>query len=250
MAPPAGASGSSSRSESRSSSSGGGGVPAAASKSQRPDDLVCHVQHRRLGARFAWGHGLRYWCLAVPESRDRVRTSCGFPVPVAARFAACVGRAVACGWDILTLAPHRTLLRAGAEHCFPGAAGCLAYAQGVTRASGALAGTQCSPPISPGCPPPGRAVGVCCPPVFGASVRVWGSGTVPLACVPCGGCTPRGRQWKVGPGGVPSHRCGGRLVSGAFPLPATRASGRAAGPRPPCFPSAGGFSSGDQAPAP
>ena len=40
----------------------------------------------------------------------------------------------------------------------------------------------------------GRALGVHCPPAVGAGVRAWGPGTVPLACVPWGGCTPRG--WR------------------------------------------------------
>ena len=46
-----------------------GGVPAAAAKSQRPDDLVCRVQRRRPGTHFAWGRELCHCCVAVPESR-------------------------------------------------------------------------------------------------------------------------------------------------------------------------------------
>ena len=42
------------------------------------------------------------------------------------------------------------------------------------------------------CPPTGRAVGVCHPRAVGAGVWVWGRNTVPLACMPCGGCVPRG----------------------------------------------------------
>ena len=45
------------------------GVSFAASESQRPDDLVCCVQRQRSGACFAWGHGFRHWCVAVPKSR-------------------------------------------------------------------------------------------------------------------------------------------------------------------------------------
>ena len=41
---------------------------------------------------------------------------------------------------------------------------------------------------SPGCPPlSGRAVWVRHPRAVGAGVQVWGPGTVPLACMPCGG---------------------------------------------------------------
>ena len=36
---------------------------------------------------------------------------------------------------------------------------------------------------------------------MGAGVWVWGPNTVPLACMPCGGCVPRGR-WGAVPGGV------------------------------------------------
>ena len=59
---------------------------------------------------------------------------------------------------------------------------------------------RCSP--SPDCPPTGRAVGVRYPRAVGAGVGVWGPNTVPLACMPCGGCVPRG--WCGGgasPGG-------------------------------------------------
>ena len=44
---------------------------------------------------------------------------------------------------------------------------------------------------SPDCPPTGRAVGVRHPRAVGAGVWVWGPNTVPLACMPCGGCVPR-----------------------------------------------------------
>ena len=38
------------------------------------------------------------------------------------------------------------------------------------------------------------------PGAVGAGVWVWGPNTVPLACVPCGGCVPRG-WWGAVPGG-------------------------------------------------
>ena len=53
---------------------------------------------------------------------------------------------------------------------------------------------------SPDCPPTGRAVGVRPPRAVGAGVWVWGPNTVPLACMPRGGCVPRG-WWGAVPGG-------------------------------------------------
>ena len=53
---------------------------------------------------------------------------------------------------------------------------------------------------SPGCPPSGRAVGVHYRRAVGAGVRVWGPSTVPLACMPCGGCVLWG-WWGAVPGG-------------------------------------------------
>ena len=80
---------------------------------------------------------------------------------------------------------------------------------------------------------------------------MWGPNTIPLACMPCGGCVPRG--WCGGgpsPGRVACHRCEGRLVSGAVPPPAARPLGRAARvPRPVC-PGCGRCGCGDPAPAP
>ena len=97
-----------------------------------------------------------------------------------------------------------------------------------------------------GCPCPSSTLAV------GAGVRVWGPSAVPLACMPCGGCAPRG-WWGAAPGGdglpplrgasgdpapVPQravwgwrkgvprgsafHRCEGRLRSGAPPPPTAR----------------------------
>ena len=53
--------------------------------------------------------------------------------------------------------------------------------------------------LSLNCPPSGRAVGVRHPHAMGAGVWVWGPNTVPLACMPCGGCVPRG-WWGAVPG--------------------------------------------------
>ena len=83
----------------------------------------------------------------------------------------------------------------------------------------------------------------------GAGVRVWGPITAPLACMPCGGCVPRGWRGAV-PGGLACHRCEGRLVSGAVPPPTARPLGRASGvPRPVC-PGCGRCGRGDPAPVP
>ena len=101
----------------------------------------------------------------------------------------------------------------------------------------------------PDCPPTGRAVGVRHPRAVGAGMWVWGPNTVPSACIPCGGCMPRGWLGAV-PGGVACHRCEGRLVSGAVPPPAARPLERAARvPRPVC-PGCGRCGRGDPAPAP
>ena len=59
---------------------------------------------------------------------------------------------------------------------------------------------------SPDCPPTGQAVGVRYPRAVGAGVWVWGPNNVPLACMPCGGCVPRG--W-----------CGGGASPGGGGLP-------------------------------
>ena len=54
---------------------------------------------------------------------------------------------------------------------------------------------------SPDCPPSGWAVGVRHLRAVGAGVWVWGPNTVPLACMPCEGCMPRG-WWGAVPGGA------------------------------------------------
>ena len=102
---------------------------------------------------------------------------------------------------------------------------------------------------SPNCPPTGRAVGVRHPHALGAGEWVWGPNTVPLACVPFGGCVPRG-WWGAVPGGMACHRCEGRLVSDAVPPPAASPLGRAAGVPQPVCPGCGRCGRGDPAPAP
>ena len=78
---------------------------------------------------------------------------------------------------------------------------------------------------------------------------MWGCNTVPLACMPCGGCVPRGWSGAI-PGGVACLRCEGRLVSGAVPPLAARPLERAArGPRPVC-PGCGRCGRGDPSTGP
>ena len=69
---------------------------------------------------------------------------------------------------------------------------------------------HCEGRLRPGAVPPptarplGRAVGVRHPRAVGAGVWLWGPNTVPLACMPCGGCMPRGwRKGVPGGGGLP-----------------------------------------------
>ena len=61
--------------------------------------------------------------------------------------------------------------------------------------------SKVQPSHFPDYPPSGRAVGVQYPRAVGAGVRVWEPSTVFLACMPCGGCVPRGR-WGAVPGGA------------------------------------------------
>ena len=93
----------------------------------------------------------------------------------------------------------------------------------------------------PYCLPTGRVVGVHYPRAVGAGVWVWGPNAVPLACMPCGGCVPRGWGGAV-PGGVACRCCEGRLVWGALPPPAARPLGF----RDPCVPGAVGAGVGTQ----
>ena len=83
--------------------------------------------------------------------------------------------------------------RGGGGRVSPG--GCLSLLRGASD-------VRRSP--SPDCPPTGRAVGVHYPRAVGAGAWVWGPNAVPLACMPCGGCVPRGWRGAVsGGGGLP-----------------------------------------------
>ena len=76
----------------------------------------------------------------------------------------------------------------------------------------------------------------------GPTLSPWPACPVGAAC--------RGAGGGPSPGGVACHRCEGRLVSGAVPLPAARPLGRAAGVLPPVCLGCGRCGRGDPAPAP
>ena len=64
-------------------------------------------------------------------------------------------------------------------------------------------------------------------------MRVWGPSTVPLACMPCRGCVPRG-WWGAVPGGVPATVGGGVWCQGlSLPRPPVLWAGQP-GFRDPC----------------
>ena len=101
---------------------------------------------------------------------------------------------------------------------------------------------------SPDCPPTGRAVGVRHPNAVVAGVWVWGPTLSPWPACPVGAAC-RGGGGGPSPGGLACHRCEGRLVSGAVPLPAASPLGRAAGVLQPVCPGCGRCGRGDPAPA-
>ena len=111
---------------------------------------------------------------------------------------------------------------------------------------------HCEGRLRPGTVPPptarplGRAVGVRHPRAVGAGVWVWEPNTVPLACMPCGGCMPRG--WR---GAVPGGGWSATAVRGAWcqalPLPRPPVLwGGQPGFRDPCVPGAVGAGVGTQ----
>ena len=100
-----------------------------------------------------------------------------------------------CGRGDQAPAPQRAPLRAGVARL--GGGGEASPGGGLPLLRGA-SDVRCSP--SPDCPLTQRAVGVHYPRAVGAGVWVWGPNAVPLACMPCGGCVPRG-WWGAVPGG-------------------------------------------------
>ena len=99
---------------------------------------------------------------------------------------------------------------------------------------------------SPGRPPSGRAVGVCHPRAVGAGVRVRGPNTVPLACMPHGGCVPQGWWGAVPGGGWPATVVRGVWCQPlSFPRPPVLWGGQS-GLRDRCAPGAVGVGVGTQ----
>ena len=96
------------------------------------------------------------------------------------------------------------------------------------------------------CPPTGQAVGVRHPHAVVAGLWVWGPNTVPLACMPCGGCVPR-RWWGAVPGGGwPATVVRGVWCQAlSLPQPPVLWSGQQ-GFRDPCVPGAVGAGVGTQ----
>ena len=103
-----------------------------------------------------------------------------------------------CGRGDPAPAPQRAPLRTGVARC--GGGGRAPPGQ-LPPLIGASEVRRCP---SSHCPPTGLAVGVHHPRAVGAVVWVWGPNTVPLVCMPCGGCVPRG-WWGGNPrGGWPA----------------------------------------------
>ena len=98
----------------------------------------------------------------------------------------------------------------------------------------------------PDYPPTGWAVEVRYPRAVGASVRLLGPNTVPLACTPCGGCVPRGWWGAVPGGGWPAAVVRGVWCQAlSLPRPPVLWGGQP-GYRDPCVPGAVGVGMGTQ----
>ena len=150
-----------------------------------------------------------------------------------------------CGRGDPAPAPQRAPLRAGVARCGGGGraspgGGAFHHCEGRLR-SGAL------PP--PNARPLGGLLGSATHVLW---ARVCGSGGPTLspwpACPVRAAC--RGYDGGPSPGGVACHRCEGRLVSGAVPLPAARPLERAARVLRPVCPGCGRCGRGDPAPGP
>ena len=143
------------------------------------------------------------------------------------------------GCGDLAPAPQRAPLRAGVARC--------GGAEGRPR-GGAF--HHCEGRLRSGAVPPPTArplaVGVRHPRAVGASVWVWGPNTVPLACMPCGGCVPRGWWGAVPGGGWPATVVRGVWCQAlSLPRPPVLWS-RRPGFRDPCVPGAVGAGVGTQ----
>ena len=126
-----------------------------------------------------------------------------------------------------------------------GAAGSCPRGEPLTAVGGIWRQVRRSP--SPGCPPPGQAVGVRCLRVLGAGAWLRGSGTVPPACTPCEGLRAAGgggESWSWGEWPLIVVRgfwCQALSLSRP-PVP----GGKQPGPVARVFPSAGGVGVGTQ----
>ena len=176
---------------------------------------------------------------AVPPPAARpLEQAAGVPRPVCSGC----GR---CGRGDPAPAPQRAPLRAGVARCGGGGraspgGGAFHHCEGRMR-SGAV------PP--PTARPLGGLLGFATHVLWARVCGCGGPTLSPWPACPVGAAC-RGGGAGPSPGGVPCHRCEGRLVSGAVPLPAARPLGRAAGtPRPVC-PGCGRCGRGDPAPAP
>ena len=175
------------------------------------------------------------WCQALSLPRPPVLWSeqPGFGDP-------CVPGAVGAGMGTQHR-PHSVrpcepaLLAVGTAEGHP-RGGCLRMLRGASE-------VRRSP--SPDCPPTGWAVGVRHPRAVGAGAWVWGPNTVPLACMPCGGCVPRGWGGAV-PGGSPATVVRGVWCQAlSLQRPPVLWSGRP-GFRDPCVPDAVGAAVGTE----
>ena len=192
-----------------------------------PTGWAVGIRYPRAVGAGVWVRGLNTVPLAcMPCGGCLPRWWCGGgPSPGGGGGAATAVRGV--WWQALSL-PRPPVLWGGqpgyCDPCVPGAVGAGVGTQHQLHsvrpcgpallAEGVAEGRPrggCLPPLwgasevrrspSPDRPPTGRAVGVRHPRAAGAGVWVWGQITVPLACMPCGGCVPRG-WWRAVPGGA------------------------------------------------
>ena len=142
-----------------------------------------HRPHALRGADARRGGGRRA-CPGGAVHRCEGRLRLGAPPPLAARPPGGLSGSATCavGAGVRVWGPSTVPLG-----CVP-CGGCVLRGRwgAVTRGAGL--------PLLRG------ASGVRYPCAVSSGVRVWGPSTVPLACMPCGGCVPRG-WWGVVPGG-------------------------------------------------
>ena len=182
----------------------------------------------------------RAWCQALSHPRPPVLWSGqpGFRGPC---VPAAVGAGVGTQHRPHSVRPCGPALLAGGVAEGRPRGGCLPPLSGASEVR------RCP---SPDCPPTGRAVGVRHPRAVGAGVWLLGPNTVPLACMPCGGCVPRGWWQAVPRGEWPATVVRSTWCQALSPPPTARPLERAArGLRPVC-PGCGRCGRGDPAPFP